>query len=138
MADLVQTTANVAIMAQDTTTKNVQAGPGATITPGNPVYLATTGRYELSDADVLITADVDGIAMTPAGNDGWFIIATSGLIDLGAALDVNTEYVPSGTAGKIMPNADLSNPQVKTSLGSATATDTLDLRIVVTEIEEPV
>lgn len=137
MADLTQTAANVGISGQAVTTEIVQAGASATITQGNPVYKAATGRYELSDTDVLATAVVDGIAMTPAGNDGWFILATDGPVDLGATLVLNTEYVPSDTAGNVMPDADLTTGQFKTSLGSATAADTLDLKIVVSGIAEP-
>ena len=138
MADVTQTAVDVKIMEQAVTLKVVQAGAAATITQGDQVYQHADGRYKLGDADDLVTAASKGIALTPAGNDGWFVLVTGGLVDIGGTLDVNTEYLASGTAGKFMPASDLANPQLKTSMGSATTVSILDLKINVSGIVEPV
>jgi hypothetical protein len=61
--------------------------------------------------------------------DGYFIMATSGPIDLGATLTVGETYYVSDTAGAIMPSADVSSGEYVTALGVATAADTINLDI---------
>lgn len=126
MADLTQTAANVGVNANNTRTQIVQAGEA--ITQGEPVY-ENNSKYFQGDASTLAASQVGGIALTPAATDGYFIMATEGKVDLGATLTVGETYYVSDTAGAIMPSADLSTGEYVTSLGVASAADTLELSI---------
>lgn len=126
MANLSQTAANVGVNATTARVQIVQAGEA--ITQGQPVYL-TGGKYYRADASALASSQATGVALTPAATDGYFIMATSGAIDLGATLTVGETYYVSDTAGAIMPAADVSTGEYVTSLGVASAADTLVLDI---------
>ncbi|MEM6260157.1 MAG: hypothetical protein AAGI37_17920 [Planctomycetota bacterium] len=126
MADLSQTAANVGVNDSNTRTQIVQAGEA--ITQGEPVYL-NNGKYFLGDASALASSQVTGIALTPAVTDGYFIMATSGKVDLGDTLTVGETYYVSDTPGNIMPAGDISTGEYVTSLGVASAADTLELNI---------
>lgn len=126
MADLSQTAANVGVNATTARTTIKQAGEA--ITQGQPVYL-NSGKYYKADASALASSQATGIALTPAAVDGYFIMATSGPIDLGATLTVGETYYVSDTAGGVMPSADVSSGEYVTALGVASAGDTLNLDI---------
>lgn len=131
MADLVQTAANVGVSGTTATLSLVQAGEA--ITQGNSVYLKSDAKHWKSDADLTSEAAAAvGIALTPAAADEYFVLASTGKIDVGATLTVGTTYVVSGTAGAIAPIADLATGDYATILGTATAADELDLKIEAT------
>lgn len=137
MADLSQTAANVAIGASTTPHKIVQYGES--VTQGMPLYKSTSdGKYYKADAnDTAAKAIAACIAITPGSADGYGLAAFPGtspgqsLVNLGATLAVGTVYAVSATVGAICPIADLTSTQYITTLGVATTTALLDLRIVV-------
>jgi len=111
MANLSQTAANVAIGSVSTRVRVVQAGES--ITQGMPVYrLSSDSKYYQSDANASAAAsDCDGIALTPAATDGYFVIVEPGVgakVNLGATLTVGQTYTVSATKGAICPIADLT------------------------------
>lgn len=127
MADLSITAANVAHAAVGLQTSTKQAGEA--LTQGEPVYVSD-GKYFKADADASAgTAEVVGIAMTAASTDGYFTMASSGPINLGATLTVGETYVLSATAGGIAPIGDLETGDYVTTLGIATTASRLDLSI---------
>lgn len=128
MADLSQTAANVAMGGS--TTKITRVIAGEAITQGNAVYLKTSdSKYYKTDADVLATSLAAGIALTPASTDGYFVMATEGLVNLGATLTVGLEYYCSTNAGAICPIGDLTTGDFPTRLGFATSASLIDLKI---------
>ena len=137
MADISQTAANVALGGANVPTRTVQFGEA--VTQGQPVYLSTTNsKYYQCDAnDGVAKAVAAGIVITPAGIDGYGVIAVpastpgKSLVNLGATLAVGTVYAVSATKGGVAPIADLSSGQFITVLGVATTTALLDLQIVV-------
>lgn len=136
MAAISVTPANVAVGSETTTTIIVQAGEA--VTQGQPVYRSTsTGKYLKADAnDTAAKADVEGIVITPASSDGWFVLATAGQVNMGATLTKGTVYVAGSTAGEVVPWADLTTNDYVTILGVASSTALLDLSIVPTGIQK--
>ncbi len=134
MADISVTAANVGIGALDTITSNVQAGEA--ITQGQPVYLASDGKYYQCDAnDTAAKAQCVGIAVSPASTDGYFQLATSGSVNVGATLSVGRIYVLSTTKGGIAPSADLASGSYVTILGVATTAALLKLDISISGVQ---
>ena len=67
--------------------------------------------------------------MTPAATDGYVAMAGPGCtVDLGATLSVGVTYVVS-EAGAIGPSGDQTTGDFPTSLGIATAADSITLDI---------
>ena len=133
MADLPQTAASVQLM-ESAATVVVQAAEA--ITQGQPVYLASAKYYKaLNDSSA--HADCKGVALTPAAADEYFVLQTSGKMDLGATLTVGTLYSVSDTAGAIRPEADNGSGDFVTTLGVAVAADSLDLQIVASGVSKP-
>jgi hypothetical protein len=102
MADISQTAANVGIGVANAPTKQVQFAES--VTQGQPVYEGTDGKYSRCDANDTVTkAACKGIVLTPAGADGWGLIAVpsttpgKSLVNLGATLAVGTQYAVSAT-----------------------------------------
>lgn len=83
---------------------------GATITPGQAVYLdTTTNTYKLADADTDAESVVAGIALDTAVSGRPFLFAPPGaVINFGATLTAGTIYVAATTPGGIAPWADLA------------------------------
>lgn len=137
MANLTQTAANVGHSGSGVQTRTVQAGES--ITQGMPVYLKSSdSKYWKADANASSdTAAAVGIALTPADADGYFTMATSGPVDLGATLTVGETYVVSATAGAIAPIGDLTTGDYPTHLGVATAADKLVLNIYASGVAKP-
>ncbi len=82
---------------------------GATITPGQAIYLdTTTNTYKLADANVAAAAVVAGVALDSAVSGRPFLFAPPGaVINFGATLAAGTIYELSETAGGICPSADI-------------------------------
>jgi hypothetical protein len=136
MADISITAANVGVGASTLKTRVVQFGEA--VTQGQAVYVSTSdSKYYRCDADTQATAIAAGIVLSPAATNGYGLIALPAeqpglaLVNLGATLAVGTVYAVSVTAGGIAPIADLATGDYITTLGVATTTALLDLRIVV-------
>lgn len=129
MADLSVTAASVQLMSS-ANTQRVQAGE-AGITQGMSVYMDTadSDKWKKCINTSAAAALAGGIALTPAGDDEYFLIVTSGKVDLGATLAVGEVYGVSDTAGKIRPVVDDGTGDFVTILGVATAADALDVQI---------
>lgn len=140
MANLSQTAANVALGSQSTRTRIVQAGEA--ITQGMPVYVSTANNkaYQ-SDADASATAAAcDGIALTPAASDGFFVMALPGSdskVNLGATLVVGETYTVSRTKGAICPIGDLTTGDFPTHLGIASTAALLDFSVFSGGVAKP-
>jgi hypothetical protein len=136
MADISITAGNVGIGSATTVTQVVQAGES--VTQGQPVYRSTsTGKYLRGDAnDTAAKAIIEGIAVTAASTDGFFLIVSDGQINLGATLVKGTAYVVSATVGGIAPIADLTTNDYVTILGVASSTSILDVYITATGIQK--
>lgn len=136
MANITQTAANVAAGSSTTRVQLVQAGEA--ITQGQPVYLASDGKYYQTDAnDTAVKAQAKGIAVSPASTDGHFLMAVDGLINLGATLAVGQVYVVSATKGAIAPYGDLTTNDYVTILGVATTTALMDINILISGVQKP-
>jgi hypothetical protein len=140
MANLSQTAANVAIGSRETRTNVVQAGEA--VTQGMPVYLSTSdNKYYQSDANGSATsAQCDGIALTSAATDGYFVIALPGSgskVNLGATLTVGQIYAVSATKGAICPVADLTTGDFPTILGPATTAALLAFDVIEAGVAKP-
>jgi len=137
MANLTQTAANVAAGGASTSIALVQAGEA--ITQGQPVYQdSSTLKYLQCDAnDTAAKAEAKGIALSPASTNGYFVLAKSGPVNLGATLAVGTLYVVSSTKGAIAPITDLGSSDYVTSLGIATTSALLNLDISISGVQKP-
>ncbi len=83
---------------------------GATITPGQSVYLdTTTNTYKLADGDTDTESIVAGVCLDGgvSGRD-IFIAPPGAVIQIGATPAAGTIYVQSLTPGGIAPWADLA------------------------------
>jgi|688.fasta_scaffold195813_2 hypothetical protein len=134
MADISKTLANVSIGEEGVQFVIGQAG--ASVSQGEPVYLASgDGKYYKTDAnDGVAKAAAVGIALLPAATNGYFLIQTAGLINLGATLVQGTSYYVSTTAGGICLESDLASGNFTTFLGIATSTSLLELDITVSGV----
>ena len=136
MANISQTAANVKAGSSTTRAQLVQGGEA--ITQGQPVYLASDGKYYQTDAnDTAVKAQAKGIALSPCGIDGYFLMAVDGLVDLGGTLAVGQVYCVSATKGAIAPYGDLTTNDYVTILGIATTTALLDINLVVSGVQKP-
>ena len=129
MADLSITPANVALAGTGVVTQSVQVA--VAVAQGETGYLdVASGKYRLADANLSeAAAGASGMFLTPAGIDGYALIAFSGPINVGATLTVGVVYVQSANAGKIAPIGDLTTGDYVTILGVASAANRLDLAI---------
>lgn len=139
MADLSQTAANVKRGTATTPTRNVTYGE--TITQGQPLYLATDGKWYRCDAnDGAAKAACGGIALTPGvADDGGTIAIPSStpgqsLVNVGATLAVGMTYAISTTVGGIRPVTDAGSGEFVTTLGVATTTALLDFQVTVATV----
>ena len=133
MADLSPTAANVALGASTTPTRVVQYGEA--VSPPNPLYRATDGKWYRCDAnDGVAKAVVGGIALTPGATNGYGLIALpsstpgASLVNLGATLAVGMPYAVSATVGGIAPIGDITSAQFVSIIGIATTTALLDFQ----------
>ena len=141
MADLTQTAANVA-PRDGCAILLVTAGEA--ITQGMPVYRnSTDSKYLRADADALASADIAGVAVTPAAADGdKFVIAknksgSTADINLGATLTQGETYVVSTNVGAVAPIGDLTTGDYISYLGVASSTSILQMRLNATGIQKP-
>lgn len=141
MADLTQTPANVAVGSNASVTLVIA---GEAISQGEPVYRsALDSYYYKADADAEASADVKGIAVTPAGSSGdRFVLAanksgSTADINLGATLTQGETYVVSTNAGKIAPITDLTTGDYVSYLGVASSATILKMKTNATGVIKP-
>jgi hypothetical protein len=141
MADLVQTAANVAV-GVNTSVQLVVAGEA--LTQGMPVYRSSLdSNYYKADSDAEASAEVRGIAVTPASASGdRFVLASpksgsSADVNLGATLTQGETYVVSTNAGAIAPISDLTTGDYVTYLGVASSASILKMRLNPTAVQKP-
>lgn len=126
MADLTITAASVAKVVGNVVTANA----GATITAGQPVYVSTTDSLIYpTDADVVTSAVVAGIALNGGAIGQPITYQTSGTITIGATVVTGKAYYASATAGGICPEADLLTGDFATFIGFATSTTVITISI---------
>lgn len=136
MADISITAANVKAGSSATRVQLIQAGEA--VTQGQPVYLASDGKYYQTDAnDTSIKSQAKGIAVTPASTDGYFLMANDGPVNMGATLAVGQIYCVSATKGGVAPYADLTTNDYVTILGVATTTALLEIDILISGVQKP-
>lgn len=127
MADLTVTRQDVQLKSNNTDTEVFQAGE--TIEQGETFYVDNNKAY-LTDASAASTAEGDGVALTPAmAIDDYFIGATDGEYDPGSVVVAGVEYYFSTNGGKIAVIADLTTGNYVKRLGTATASDTINIDI---------
>lgn len=112
---------------------------GETISAGEVLYRAASGKHLKADADAsALTKAAKGLAMTPGVDNGQGVIATSGnVILVGATMSVGTTYFLGPTAGQIVPFGDLSSNDYVTRLGTAKSATELILSIEDTGVLVP-
>jgi len=121
MADITITAANVKKSATSLTETGIA---GATVTAGQTLYLAASGKLLLADADSA-TAEVrvvKGIALHAALLDQPLQYTTGGKMAIGATVAAGTPYFASPIAGGIAPLADLLTGAFGTFLGWGVST----------------
>lgn len=127
MADISITAANV-VKGSDARTELGTAG--ATISAGQPVYLdSADGKLKLSDNNATGKKTVRGIALNGAADGQPLVIQRSGDVTIGATLTAGSRYYLSGTAGGIMPEADLASGMDVVLIGLAKSTTVLSINI---------
>lgn len=121
MAALTITAANV-IAGSDSSRDNGRAG--ASITAGQVVYKAADGTYKLADTNdaAAIVRKATGIALNPAGINQPLAVHLHGTITIGSAVTAGVAYYLGGTAGTIVPVADLTTGDHPCLLGMAVNT----------------
>lgn len=136
MTDLSITAANVTARRGATIVRGIA---GATITAGQVVYKnATTGKYELADADGAAALRVGvGIALHAASNNQPLAIITKGGLNAGATVAIGTVYALADEPGAICPVADLANGDYVTTLGIGVTTSRIDVNIQVSGVAVP-
>lgn len=104
---------------------------GETITAGQPIYLAATGKYMKADSNsgTALAKTAVGIALHGASLNQPLTIQYEGDITIGATLTAGARYYLSETAGGIQPEADLGAGEDVCLLGLAKSTTVLSLNI---------
>lgn len=129
MTALSITAANV-IAGTGATVENGLAG--ATITAGQLVYQdPDTKKYGLADCNSATVAvrTVRGIALNGAADGQPLRILKAGDITIGATMTVGAAYYLGGTAGTIIPAADLATADFVSLIGIAKTATVLTVNI---------
>lgn len=130
MADISVTATSVVPGSACSISRNANAG--ATITAGQVVYLeASSGTYKLADCNSATAAvrSPVGIALNGASSGQPLAVANAGPVTFNAAFTAGVVYYLSGTAGAIRPVADNTTGDYPVSLGMATSTTVLNVKI---------
>lgn len=128
MATLTITPEDVKTTDNETVVQKFQAG--AAVAQGEPVFSNSSNSDKHEPAlNNTASNDVVGIAITPAIADGYFYAVTSGKMDLGATLVTGTVYAVGDAAGDINPVSDLGSADYVTTLGIATSTSEIDIKL---------
>ena len=83
---------------------------GENVSPGDLLYRAADGRYEMTDNTVASKSEVAGIAVTYGKVDGYGYVfnAGGGVIDLGITLESGQIYCISNAIGTMQAYAGLT------------------------------
>jgi hypothetical protein len=113
---------------------------GEALAQADPAYFDTSGKLKKCQSDgTAAEANCRAMILTPttaADQDVVYMLA-GGDIDVGATLAVGETYIVSRTAGAIAPIGDLLSSDYSTVLGTATATNKLAFRPIVSGVEKP-
>jgi len=130
MADITVTAANVVAPSGQ---ENIRVGTaGATITPGQALYIDLTdsNKIKLADADASTAAAVvAGVAVTGAVDTEPVVYAVAGDYDTGATVVKGGVYCASATAGGIAPESDLASTWNTSIIGVASSTTNITIAI---------
>lgn len=130
MADITITAASVVAGAGARTENGIA---GAAVTAGQIVFLdsATTGKWQLADADAATAAARGqgkiGVALNGAALNQPLAVQTEGPITIGATVVAGTAYYLSPTPGGIAPLADILAGDYVTLVGIATSASVIKL-----------
>jgi len=113
-------------------TGSVDGIAGEAISAGEVVYFSTDGKVYLADSAYIATAIVAGVALATVTTDDTITVMKIGLIDSYSGLTVGTEYY-LGADGTIVTRGTVETDEYIVHMGTATATDTLDLFIQLPE-----
>lgn len=119
-------------------TKHKLVKYGATIAAGIPVYLdVLSQKYLPADSNAsAVAAGASGITITPSVDNGYgYIAIDEPIVLVGATMAVGETYYVGATAGQIIPSADLATGDFVTRLGTAAATNQLNLSIQATGVQ---
>lgn len=122
------------------TTRSQRVTYGATVAPGQLVYLdATDGEFKLSTGLTLLATDVRGIVITPGVDGGRGYIAVGGSVLLiGTTMVVaETYFAGAAAAGTIVPRGDLVTTNWVTRLGHAKTATELEIDIRALGLQVP-
>lgn len=121
MANLTVTPGNVALTSTNVSLISIQLGE--TITAGQPLYRADSGKYMIGEAAIdAPTAAIRGIAYTGGNLDDFAQLIVGGKFNPGATLVAFELYVLSTETGMIMPLGDLATGDYFTPLFYALTT----------------
>jgi hypothetical protein len=105
---------------------------GETVAAGQPIYLSsTTNKWMLADTNSA-TAEArvaKGIALNSASLNQPVAVIKDGDLTVGAVLTKGVGYYLGGTAGTIVPVADLTTGDYTCFLGIAKSTSVLAVKI---------
>lgn len=113
------------------------------VTVGEAVVHGDVGRYNAADKKYYLA---DATSETNAKASGFFLSSASaggvaiwmeGDISLGAIMTLGTLYFLSATPGKICLESDLVSGNYKTTLGIASSTSVLPLKINASGVPKP-
>lgn len=134
MPTLTITPVNVAIIDQNSNQPSVQAGE--TIQQGDAYYLED-GKAFVADNVNRESAEVAGIAVTPANTDEYFLSLNSGRIKPGStSMTVGTLYY-LGVEGDIIEEGDLAPSAYITPLYRAETASIAQIELTATGIQHP-
>ncbi|TPK18064.1 hypothetical protein [Mesorhizobium sp. B2-5-7] len=128
MTALTITAANV-LAGSNSSRDNGRAG--VAVTAGQVVYKATDGTYKLADTNdaSAIVRVPKGIALHAAAANQPLAVHLKGPITIGATVVPGVAYYLGGTAGTIVPIADLTTGDHPALLGMATSATDIDIEI---------
>ena len=137
MAELTITVANMRAVS-GATFKEVKFGESG-IEPGMLLYKDgdDNDEYKKADANDSAKNKVDGVAWSYGGDgeQGVIVTGNGAVLNLGATLTKDTTYVLSATAGKIVPESDLTTDDYIVRIGTASSTSQIKFQITNTGIQ---
>lgn len=103
-----------------------EATAGGTISAGEVVYMASTGKVLSADASSAATAiPLVGIALDSGVLDDTITVLTTGISDAQAGLTTGTNYYLSTTAGALTSTAPSGSGEIIINMGVATSATSL-------------
>lgn len=133
MSDIAITAANV-VKSSNAVVKHGTAGES--ITQGQWIYKATTGKLMKADADAAteLARTPIGVALNAASDGQPLSYQSAGEITIGGTLTAGVAYYLSNTAGGMCPVADVGTGEYVVLLGLAKSASVLDIAIKYTGV----